>query len=186
MSGNFSPKMQRGAGRHFTAQEGSHSAHRRLIDPASDHEDRLAGGFNVRKELMKNKIYCERANNDVELGLSRFHEALGPGIQQLTGKLEPRLKISQECISLVYELQHYVWAEYKMLPEEHDPKQKPMKKNDHFIDCVRYILNANPVYHNLSEEEEEVQYSGTFVKYPVRGTTGGSYRDLIEKKVHAT
>ncbi len=167
------------------AQEGNFPAHRRLIDPASDHEDRLAGGFNVRKELMKNKIYCERANNDVELGLSRFHEALSPSIQQLTGKMEPRLKISGLCSGLIYELQHYIWSEYKMLPEEHDPKQKPMKKNDHFIDCVRYILNANPVYHNLTEEDEEVQYAGTFVKYPVKGTGGGSYRDLVERGVHA-
>ena len=69
-----------------------------------------------------------------------------------------------------------------MLPEEHDPKQKPMKKNDHCIDCVRYILNANPVYHNLSEDEEEVQYSGPFVKYPVKAAGGGSYKDLVERK----
>ena len=165
------------------AQEGDMPAQRRFIDPASDHEDKLAGGFNVRKELMKHHIYCERANNDVELGLSRVREALSPSIQQLSGKLEPRLHISRSCENLIYEIQHYVWAEYTMAPESHDPKQKPMKKNDHFIDGVRYIMNSNPMYHNLTEEDgdEGPAFVGTFTKSPGKPSLGG-YRDLIEDR----
>jgi hypothetical protein len=70
-----------------------------------------------------------------------------------------------------------------MSPETHDPKQKPMKKNDHFIDCLRYIMNSNPVYHNLNEDVGEVEYEGTFAKYPKSTSTSG-YRDLTEKARH--
>lgn len=165
------------------SQEGDLVAHRRFIDPACDHEDKLAGGFNVRKELMKHRIWCERANNDVELGLSRLHEALQPQEQRLSGKVEPRLKISRLCSHLLYEFQHYIWAEYTMSPETHDPKQKPMKKNDHFIDCLRYIMNSNPIYHNLNEEESELEYEGTFTKSPKQISSTG-YRDLVERQKH--
>jgi phage terminase large subunit-like protein len=167
------------------SQEGQYVAHRRFIDPSSDHEDKLAGGFNVRKELMKHKIWCERANNDVELGLSKVHEALMPDAQQLTGKFEARLKISRLCPTLIRQLQHYIWDEYKMRPEEHDPKEKPMKKDDDLIDCLRYILASNPVYHNLSKEDEDsgVEFVGTYAKYPILKTSG-SYKDLVEERRH--
>jgi hypothetical protein len=71
-----------------------------------------------------------------------------------------------------------------MRPEEHDPKQKAKKKNDHFLDCLRYILNSNPRYMPKVESEGELEYTGEYVKYPtnkVRGGSKSSYFDLVEK-----
>jgi len=169
------------------AQEGNLPAHRRLIDPAMDKEDKLAGGFNCRKELMKHKIWCQRANNDFELGISKVREVLAPEQNQLSGRFEPRLKISSLCPNLLNEFTHYIWGEYRMRPEEHEPKQKPMKKNDHFIDCLRYIMNSNPKYHRLEDKEEdsEIHYAGTYAKYPVKTNTGSSYHDLVERGKHS-
>lgn len=164
------------------AQEGSLTAHRRLIDPSADKtESRLTNSVNIRQELMKYGIFCERAVNDVDLGISRIKEVLRPDKILLTGKIEPRLVISRFCPSLLYEFQHYVWDEFKMRPEEHDAKEKPMKKNDHFLDCLRYIMNSNPMYHNVTEEETVITYKGTYVKNPMIVETTG-YRALTEER----
>jgi hypothetical protein len=71
-----------------------------------------------------------------------------------------------------------------MRPEEHDPKNKAKKKNDHFIDCLRYILNAQPRYFRLEDnDEEEIVYEGTYTKYPTRKTSrpSSSYYNLVER-----
>ena len=170
------------------AQEGDLVAHRRVIDPAADKQGNalLFGDMNVRQELMKHKIWCERANNDVELGLSKIHEALIPEVQNLTGKFDSRLKFSSLCRETIHQFLHYIWDEFKMRPEEHDAKEKPMKKNDDFVDCLRYILATNPVYHNQADnEEEEVKYVGQYAKFASAPTSStASYRDMIEKERH--
>jgi phage terminase large subunit-like protein len=171
------------------AQEADLPPDIRLIDPAMDKEDELAGGFNVRKELMKFGIYCRRANNDFDLGISQVHQALRPEYSNLLQKYLPRLRISRNCRGLIYEFQHYLWDEYVMRPEDHDPKQKAKKKNDHFLDCLRYIMNAHPSFRRMETQAEEVEYAGTYTKYPTKkivGDDGGrnSYRDMVEKRVH--
>lgn len=168
------------------AQEADMPAHRRFIDPAMDKSDALVGGFNVRKELMKYGIYCSRANNDFDLGISNVRQALRPEYSHLLGRNLPKLRIGRNCVRTIYEFQHYMWDEYTMRPEHHDPKQKPKKKNDHFLDNLRYILNAGPRYHKLHEQEEEVVYTGEYTKYPTRQTRAygdgrSSYHDLVER-----
>jgi phage terminase large subunit-like protein len=164
------------------AQEGSLTAHRRLIDPSADQEVQLRES--IRKELMRYRIWCERGSNDVSLGISKIHEALTPAIQNLTGHLEPKLRVSRLCPQLISQFTHYVWDEYRMRPEEHDPKEKPMPKHDDLITCLRYILVANPIYHNQADNEEEIEYVGTYAKYPKDPARTASYRDLVEKARH--
>lgn len=167
------------------AQEGDLVAHRRIIDPSADQEVQLRAS--IRTELMKQKIWCERGSNDIELGISRIHEALAPDYQNLTGVFDARLKISRLCPQIISQILHYVWDEYRMRPEEHDPKEKPMPKNEDLITCLRYIMVGNPQYHNPGgEEEEEVKYVGQFAKYPdMSKRDGTSYRDLTEKEKHS-
>ncbi len=166
------------------AQEGDLVAHRRIIDPSADQEVQLRAS--IRTELMKQKIWCERGSNDIELGISRIHEALTPDVQNLTGVFDSRIKFSRLCPEIIKQMLHYVWDEYKMRPEEHDPKEKPMPKNEDLITCLRYILVANPQYHNPDgEAEEEIKYVGQFAKYPDgRVSEGTSYRDLVEREKH--
>jgi phage terminase large subunit-like protein len=166
------------------SQEYNMPAKFRFIDPAMDKENELAGGFNVRKELMKYGVACSRANNDFDFGISRIRESLRPTFIHLINASIPRLRIHPSCRRTIYEFQHYIWDEYTMRPEEHDPKNKAKKKNDHFIDCLRYILNAQPRYFRLEDnDEEEIVYEGTYTKYPTRKTSrpSSSYYNLVER-----
>ena len=158
----------------------------RFIDPAMDKDNELAGGFNVRKELAKHGIACTRANNDFDYGVNKIHEALRPRFLPLLNASIPRLRVSNRCKHIIYEFQHYIWDEYTMRPEDHSEKQKVKKKNDHFIDCLRYILNSNPRYYRADEDEGEVEYVGEYTKYPTNNirsvSKGGSrYYDLVEE-----
>jgi hypothetical protein len=166
------------------AQEGSLPPFYRFIDPAMDKDNELAGGFNPRKELMKYGIYCQRANTDPYLGQSRIKKALKSSYVPQYGTEMPELRISRHCRKTIYEFQHYIWSERKHNNEHFDQKQTPHKKNDHFMDCLRYIYNADPRYIVKEEEDEDVVWEGQYAKYPTKKTTGGSkkYYDLVEDK----
>jgi phage terminase large subunit-like protein len=164
-------------------QEGKLVPRMRFIDPHMDKENVLTGGFNVRQELMKLGVYCERAYTDPVLGKSRIRQALKPKFSPLKQTEIPQLMVSRNCPRTIYEFQHYIWDEYKRSKEELTAKQKPKKKNDHFMDCLRYIYNFEPRFIPPDEEEEsgDVQWAGEYTKYPTKQpATGGSYRSLVE------
>ena len=166
------------------AQEGNFSPFVRFIDPAMDKDNELAGGFNVRKELMKYGIYCQRANNDPDLGKARIRKVLKSRYVHVYGTEVPQLRVSRHCTHTIHEFQHYIWAERKRNKDLLDPKQYPHKKDDHFMDCLRYIYNAEPSYITNQDTEEEIEYVGEYTKYPSKRTisVGTNYQSLIEKK----
>ena len=165
------------------AQEGDMKPRIRLIDPHMDKENNLMGGFNVRSELMKYGVFCERAHSDPVLGKSRIRQALKPVYSPIYKTEVPRLRVSRACTQTIYEFQHYIYDEHRRNKEEYDPKEKPKKKNDHFMDCLRYIFNHQPRYIPFEEEEEEVSYEGEYTKYPVkRAGSSTAYSKLVERK----
>ena len=153
-----------------------------LIDPHADKDNMAAGGFNVRKELMRYGVFTQRANSDPMLGKARIRKALTPKYSALLKCSVPQLKISRYCTQTIYEFQHYIWDEHRRNKEEFSAKETPKKKNDHFMDCLRYIYNYGPHYYVEEEEEEEVTYEGTYTKHPVKKEARGSYHSLVEQR----
>jgi len=167
------------------AQEGQDKPRIRLIDPHNDKDNMIAGGFNVRKELMRHGIYTERANSDTQLGKSRIRKALTPVYNVLSKVVTPNLHVFRTCSQTIYEFQHYLWDDYKRNKEEYGLKDQVRKKDDHFMDCLRYIYNWDPRFFNANEEEgeDEVEYTGTYTKYPKAAPKRGTYHNLVEGQV---
>lgn len=164
-------------------QEGELLPRIRLIDPHNDKDNAIAGGFNIRKELMKYGVYCERANSDPQLGKSRIRQALKPKYSPMLKHEVPQLRVSRECKQTIYEFQHYVWDEFRRNKDEQGAKDQVKKKNDHLMDCLRYIYNWGPRYIVTEQQEEEsVRYVGDYTKYPTQTPASGSYHALIEGK----
>jgi phage terminase large subunit-like protein len=162
-------------------------AHQRFIDPAMDKDNNLFGGMNFRKELAKYGIYCQRANNDFDLGYNRVLEALRPQYSALLKTEVPRLKIFNTCVKTIYEFEHYMWADRKHNPDENPLLERVNKRDDDFMDCLRYIYNSGPRYYDVSgnDDEEEVVYTGTYVKYPTKQTISvkeSAYHTLVERQ----
>lgn len=164
-------------------QEGELKPRIRLIDPHNDKENAIAGGFNIRKELMKHGIYCERANSDPMLGKARVRQALRLKYSPLLKTEIPQLRIGRNCRQTIFEFQHYIWDEYRRNRDEFEKKDIAKKQHDHFMDCMRYIYNHTPRYIVPEpDEEDELQYEGTYAKYPVKKPAAGNYYNLVEGK----
>jgi len=164
-------------------QEGDQKARIRLIDPHNDKDNMIVGGFNIRKELMKYGVYCERANSDPQLGKSRIRQALKMQYSSLLKTEIPQLRVSRQCTQTIYEFQHYIWEEYRRNKEELGEKDRVKKKDDHFMDCLRYIFNANPRFIVPDPEEDDIVYEGEYTKYPTKKATAGSYHSLVDHKI---
>jgi len=141
------------------------------IDPASGATNMQKDGklYSLFDEYGDNGIHATTAENDVEAGINRVGEYLK----------QNQIKIFSTCKSLIYELERYHWVEEKetaggML------KPKPYKKDDHLVDCLRYLLmsrvrdskvpappiNPNSVWNKYvraqeHKEHEEGQYAKT-------------------------
>lgn len=164
------------------AQEGVLVPQVRLMDPHNDKDNQISGGFNIRKEFMKHGVYCQRANSDPTLGKSRIRAALQMKYSSLTKTEAPLLRVARNCTQTIYEFQHYIWDDYRRNKEEYGLKEQVKKKNDHFMDALRYIMNHDPRYVVQEDTEEEVRYEGTYIKRPVPTGVGSGYRSLVESK----
>jgi phage terminase large subunit-like protein len=164
------------------AQEGDLRADVRLIDPHADKDNVAAGGFNFRKELMRHGVYCQRANSDTMLGKARIRQMLTPRYSSVYKTNVPTLRVSRDCKQTIYEFQHYIWDEYKRNKEDYHAKETPKKKDDHLMDCLRYIYNFGPRHIVREEEEGEIVYEGEYTKHAteVRVPSRGAYHNLIE------
>ena len=49
----------------------------------------------------------------------------------------PQLMIAKDLVQCIYQIEHYVWADYKF--GERDPKEKPKDLNTHFPDILQYL-----------------------------------------------
>lgn len=82
-------------------------------------------------ELRKRGMHVVHANNDVE-----------NGIQIMTSEMKKgNLYVLDECVNTIREIEGYCW-DPKAADKGYD---EPLKKNDHSIDCLRYICATHKV-----------------------------------------
>jgi phage terminase large subunit len=111
-----------------------------LIDPAA--KQRTANSeLSVIEQLRSFGIYAEPANNDVWAGIQRVKQYF----------IEKKLFIFKTCQATIQELKNYRWKP-KRVTDLADPKEEPLKKDDHLVDCVRYI-----VMKRISVEQEALR-----------------------------
>ena len=76
------------------------------------------------EEMRRACMNVQEVNKDITLGINRVQDLLNSG----------RIKIHKDCLSLIMEMEMYVWDENKL------PKEVPIKSNDHAMDALRYAL----------------------------------------------
>ena len=96
-------------------------------------------------------------------GLIPGRNAVQPGIQAVTERLRytktetgevmtaPRLLIFRSCERLIKEFRGYVWSRKK----DGERINRPIKRNDHGLDALRYLCMQKP-YHDDPMQEENV------------------------------
>jgi hypothetical protein len=85
-----------------------------------------------RCEFRSMGINTMPAKKDIHLGIEAVQAAL-----KVQGDGKPRLFIFKTCRNTSKEVPGYKWAEGT---ESKDPKDEPLKVNDHTCDCLRYAI----------------------------------------------
>lgn len=114
---------------------------RRIMDPNMGAS--VAGtqrDITWQDEFRKANLVCE-LGDDSEVGRKRMNAYLKPDRRAQ----RPRLHVHRRCKDTVYQLNRYVWDDFKRALEK-DVKQTPKAKYDDFPTLLKYCLNSEPVF----------------------------------------
>ena len=123
-------------------------------DPSGADQIRIAQDFDKYCPVVKDdeghespefeSLDIMRANNSVHRGIEHIQWLLqpDPSLAGPDGKPQPRLVIhKQRCKNLMRQMQTYRWikgSENTINPR--DPQRDPLKKDDHAVDSLRYLI----------------------------------------------
>ncbi len=102
-----------------------------VIDPAARNIIHQTGRSD-QMEFIDHGIYTIVGQNAVSAGINKVKERLQSG----------RLSVMANCEVIIEEFQKYRWS--KGLKREDDPKDSPVKTDDHLLDALRYVVMARP------------------------------------------
>lgn len=106
-----------------------------VIDPASRNRNSQTGRSD-QQEYMDHGIVTFPGQNDVRAGINRVRERLEAS--------PPRLVISSRCTELRAEFKKYRWQKDSSR-SENAPAERPVKKDDHLLDALRYVCMQRPL-----------------------------------------
>lgn len=100
----------------------------------------------MKLELQRKGMHIVEANNDVLNGIEMMTTEMGKG----------NLVICKDCRYLIREIENYVWDDRKAKMGE----DAPLKKADHAVDALRYIMATHKVteYRPFKDEQLNTNY----------------------------
>ena len=124
----------------------------RVIDPSTTSKNRakIKEGeeiqYSIIEEFYDHGWDFEPGINDVNSGITRMREYM-----QIDSEGETKLYIFKDkCPNLCLEMQNWRYREYSdHLQRQKNDSEEPVKKNDHAVDALRYIIQTRP-YANKS------------------------------------
>lgn len=112
-----------------------------LIDSAAN--QRTLSGMKSVSELFRERgiLVNPKVNKDMYSGINTVKSYLGGDGET------PRLFVFRSCVNLIRELKTYAWAD----------GDRPIKKDDHCVDALRYYLMTKPEGRVAPEPKTELQ-----------------------------
>lgn len=128
----------------------------KVIDPSTSAKNRtkVREGeeipYSVLEDFYDHGWDFESANNDIDAGITRIREYF-----QLDSNGQAHLYIFKDkCPYLCVELMNYRYKKLTELQEKtRNQPEEPVKKNDHAIDALRYMIMTRP--YNVKQPEKE-------------------------------
>jgi len=102
-------------------------------DPACRNKTDPVNGKSVQGLYQEYGLFFEPGNNSIDAGLLRVNSYINRGC----------LFIYNTCVNTLKEMYNYKWPEVT-LDDPKNPDEKPVKKNDHAMDALRYALMKLP------------------------------------------
>lgn len=128
----------------------------KVIDPTTQSKNRtkmIAGEeqqYSVIEEFYDNGFDFEAGNNDWSSSITRLREYM-----KVDSGGETRIYIFKDkCPYLAWELQHYRYKENTEVTDRFkNDSESPVKKDDHGVDSLRYMIMTRPYSPELAERE---------------------------------
>lgn len=114
---------------------------RTTIDPIAFIADPV-DGRHWANEFWDNNIAVQQASKARAQGIMDVRKAFA----------ERRLLICTNCFTLIHELQHYVYQEWKS-GSQRSEKEKPIDKDDHLVECLYRLVIGQPEYMAASKHK---------------------------------
>lgn len=111
----------------------------KMADPSIKKTER--DGKNVLSEFQSFGVNWVEADNNVAQGINRVNELFK----------QNKLLICENCVNTLREIGAYKWREIKP-GQERNEYEEPVKKDDHAMDCLRYL--ANHIYSPIPKPED--------------------------------
>ena len=118
----------------------------RVGDPSIRNTDPITG-TSVQLEYIYNEIPVILGNNDIPAGITRVKTKL------IGSDVGPEVFITKNCANLIWELRKYRWGKWahRKMNYEKNAKERPVDKDDHACDALRYALASRPEVDNGSD-----------------------------------
>ena len=116
----------------------------RLMDPniATETNDRLERGWNLRMAYDRVGIRCDLANDSIPLGIQNVNELLKPNPMLRA----PRFQVFSTCRRFRYGMRHWAWEEWSRQSSDKEPKEVVRDRHKDFPDLLRYMANSGPEF----------------------------------------
>jgi phage terminase large subunit-like protein len=112
-----------------------------VIDPSARNIMHQTGRSD-QMEYTDHGIVTILGQNDVTSGINRVKERLQAH----------RLLVTANCAETIDQFRRYRWSTPNRI--EDDPKEKPVKTDDHLLDALRYVVASRPYANPQSKEDE--------------------------------
>jgi phage terminase large subunit-like protein len=133
-----------------------------VIDPAARNVNHQTGRSD-QMEYTTHGIVTIAGQNSVTAGINRVKERLENN----------RLLITANCTEILSEFRRYRWK--TPTRGENDPKEQPVKTDDHLLDALRYVVMSCP-YAEVVEEKE--RFNSPFEEAVARDRRGTSNKRI--------
>ena len=124
-------------------------------DPSIQNKNPVSG-TSVWEEYARLGVPIMLGNNDVDAGIIRTARYLKP-VPDEHGNETPFWLITENCEKTIWEMKRYRWASWahKRTEQDHNPKEEPVKKDDHAMDSCRYFFMSRPELKAEKTEDSE-------------------------------
>ncbi len=110
-----------------------------LVIDTSANTSQATSGKSIKDQLLiPYGLYCLDANKDVSAGILTINSALK----------DKSLRIGPNCVNLKRQFRSCMWEDWARNRNQRDPKERILKRDDHLLDALRYILMLPVVYRN--------------------------------------
>jgi len=108
-----------------------------VIDTSAKTQNMITGRSYKEELGLMYGFFCIDAHKDVLAGISKVREFLN------YQNKKPNLYVMEHCRATIRQFRHYIWDDY-VHKDKLNPKETPLKKDDHLLDALRYVLMTNP------------------------------------------